>query len=191
VSDRTISADEIGRTLLNIARSTLEEELGGSASSWQEASWLRQPGACFVTLRRGRELRGCIGSIQADRPLVEDLQANARGAAFRDPRFPPVESAELLDLTIEVSLLSPLERLEFDSEADLLKQLRPGHDGVLLEHGYHRGTFLPAVWRELREPQVFLRRLKIKAGLAEDFWSPEIAVRRYTTQSWSEADLER
>lgn len=129
--------------------------------------------------------------MQANRPLLEDLQSNTRGAAFRDPRFPPVEVAELAGLTIEVSLLSPLERVEFDSEADLLKQLRPGHDGLLLEHGFHRGTFLPAVWRELPEPGMFLRRLKVKAGLAADFWSPEIVVRRYSTRSWSEADLER
>ena len=128
--------------------------------------------------------------MQASRPLLEDLQTNARGAAFRDPRFPPVEAEELPELTIEVSLLSPLERMEFESEADLLKQLRPGLDGILLEHGFHRGTFLPAVWRELRDPEVFLRRLKVKAGLAEDFWSPEIVIRRYSTQSWSEADLE-
>lgn len=191
MSDQTRSADEIGRTLLTIARATLAQELGGTVTAWPGASWLREPGACFVTLRRGTELRGCIGSLQASRPLLDDLQANARGAAFRDPRFPPVEAAELPELTIEVSLLSPLERVEFESEAELLRQLRPGVDGILLEHGFHRGTFLPAVWRELREPDVFLRRLKAKAGLAEDFWSPEISIRRYTTQSWSEADLDR
>ena len=139
-----------------------------------------------MTLRKGPELRGCIGTILPHRPLIEDLCGNTLAAATHDPRFPALAREEL-DLTvIQVSLLSPLESMQFDSQADLLRQLRPGIDGLVLEHGRHRGTFLPAVWNELPNPATFLDQLKRKAGLAADFWSPEIQIRRYSTDSWSE-----
>lgn len=178
-----------GRLLLTIARATLAEELNQPAESWSEAVWLGEQGACFVTLHRTGELRGCVGSMLAFRSLLEDVRANARAAGFRDPRFPPLEAWELADLGIEVSLLSALEPMQFESEEDLLAQLRPGVDGLLLECGSHRGTFLPAVWQSLQKPEVFFNKLKGKAGLAEGFWAPEISVKRYTTQSWSETDL--
>ncbi len=184
-----LSAADIGRTLLGVARAALEHELGGAPTPRRQAAWLQSEGACFVTLRCHGRLRGCIGTLRAHRSLLEDVETNALAAAFRDPRFSPLQADELNDLVIEISLLSPLERLRCADEADLLRQLRPGVDGLLLECGHHRGTFLPAVWRELREPRRFLRHLKLKAGLAEDFWGPELIVRRYTTQSWSEADL--
>lgn len=189
MSSEAISLAEKGRTLLRIARATLAADLGDSADAWQAAEWLSEPGACFVTLHRAGHLRGCIGSMLAYRSLAEDIQANARAAAFRDPRFPPLEVWELADLSIEVSLLSPLEPMDFDSEDALLGQLRPGVDGLLLEVGKHRGTFLPAVWQALPEPADFLAKLKVKAGLAPDFWSPEIVVNRYVTHSWDESDL--
>jgi AmmeMemoRadiSam system protein A len=183
-----ISLEEKGRILLSIVRDTLIHDLEASpAESWPEADWLREPGACFVTLHRDGQLRGCIGSMIAHRPLLEDVQANARAAAFRDPRFPPVEIWELEGLCIEVSLLSSLERIEFDSEEDLVAQLRPGVDGLLLEFAGHRGTFLPAVWQNLKEPRAFLGKLKAKAGLSESFWSPEISIQRYVTHSWSDS----
>lgn len=141
-----------------------------------------------MTLHRQGELRGCIGTLLAHRPLVEDVQTNARAAAFEDPRFPPLRSPELQGLNIEVSLLSSLEPMQFEDEEDLLRQLRPGVDGLLMEHHFHRGTFLPAVWRTLPESRLFLAKLKVKAGLPEDFWSAELKVRRYTTQSWGETD---
>lgn len=179
---------EKGRLLLAIARATLTEELGTPGEPWSEASWLNEQGACFVTLHRAGELRGCIGSMLAYRPLLEDIRSNARAAAFSDPRFPPLETWELADLTISVSLLSTLEPLQFRTEEELLAQLRPGVDGLLLEYGGHRGTFLPAVWESLGEPEIFLNKLKAKAGLREDFWSPEIGVERYTTNTWVEED---
>lgn len=178
---------EIGQVLLSLARQTLVAELTGGTLSIPAAPWLQRSGACFVTLHRDGELRGCIGTIEAQRPLVEDVQANARAAAFADPRFPPLEASELEGLTIEVSLLSELEPLAFESEADLVGKVRPGVDGLLLEHGFHRGTFLPAVWRSLPSAALFVRKLKSKAGLPETFWSSEIVVRRYTTHSWSES----
>lgn len=178
--------DDKGRLLLDIARSTLSEEVGLPAKAWREEPWLQEWGACFVTLRLQEELRGCIGSLEAYRPLLTDVRENAMAAAFRDPRFPPLTADELPRTTIEISLLSPLEEMTFESEADLLSQLRPGVDGLLLEHGPQRGTFLPAVWRGLAEPEAFLRQLKRKAGLEEDFWSAELSVRRYTTRTWSD-----
>lgn len=189
MSPTNSSQVEKGRLLLTIARATLSEELNRPAETWTEATWLDEPGACFVTLHRGGELRGCIGSMLAYRPLLEDLQANACAAAFSDPRFPPLKAWELADLNVEVSLLSALEPLQFESEEDLLGQLRPGVDGLLLEWGSHRGTFLPAVWQALRERQVFLNKLKGKAGLDEGFWAPEISVKRYTTDCWGETDF--
>ena len=187
MSDSEITEAEIGRILLEIARDTLMAELGGEAAPLPTAAWLQEAGACFVTLHHQGNLRGCIGTLLAHRPLVEDVQGNSRAAAFSDPRFPPLQVRELADLAIEVSLLSDLEPLEFASEQDLIRQLRPQVDGLLLEHGIHRGTFLPAVWRSLPESRLFFNKLKIKAGLPEDFWSPQLKLRRYTTRSWSDA----
>lgn len=182
------SETEKGRLLLAIARGTLAGELSQPGEPWLRESWLDEQGACFVTLHKAGELRGCVGSMLAYRPLLEDIRSNAIAAAFSDPRFPQLEAWELADLTISVSLLSALEPLQFGSEEELLAQLRPGVDGLLLEYGRHRGTFLPAVWESLREPEIFLNKLKAKAGLREDFWSPDIDVKRYTTSTWAEND---
>ena len=191
MSRTAFSDPEIGGTLLDIVWNTLSADLAGTRSELPTADWLRQHGACFVTLHRGGELRGCIGTLIAHRPLIEDIQANSRAAAFRDPRFPALQQSELDGLTLEVSLLSDLEPVEFETEADLIRQLRPGVDGLLLEHGFHRGTFLPTVWRTLPDPGMFLGKLKAKAGLPEDFWSEDLKVMRYTTRSWSRAEIRR
>lgn len=183
----SLNARERGVVLLEIARATLSEWFDEATEPPTEESWLNEIGACFVTLRRGGDLRGCIGTILPHRPLIEDLRSNTLAAATRDPRFPPLDKDELAEITIQVSLLSPLEPVRFDDEADLLRQLRPGIDGLVLEHGPNRGTFLPAVWKELPSPESFLGQLKRKAGLAPSFWSPEIRIRRYTTESWSES----
>ncbi len=143
---------------------------------------LQALGASFVTLKSGGELRGCIGSILAARPLALDVTANAYAAAFRDPRFLPLVLAEFDELTIHISLLSPLEPLRFTSEEDLLAQLRPGVDGIMIEEGMHRGTFLPAVWESLSDPGDFLRYLKLKAGLPPGYWSLTLKGYRYTVE---------
>ena len=181
----------MGRFLVKIAWSTLESDLLGKSTDLPQGQWLQEQRACFVTLHRSGELRGCVGSMLAYRPLFEDIQDNTRAAAFRDPRFPAVSASEIESLSLEVSLLSPLESVIFHSESDLISQLRPGVDGLLLEHGYHRGTFLPAVWASLSEPALFWSRLKTKAGIPKDFWSPEFKVQRYTTRTWSDADWHR
>lgn len=144
---------------------------------------LRAPGASFVTLERGGELRGCMGSLEAVRPLVVDVAHNAYAAAFRDPRFAPLRREELADLDVHLSLLSVPEPLAFDSEPELLAQLRPGVDGLILEDAGRRGTFLPAVWEKLGAPSEFLAALKEKAGLDREHWSPRLRAWRYTAES--------
>ncbi|HEC13492.1 MAG TPA: AmmeMemoRadiSam system protein A [Acidiferrobacteraceae bacterium] len=145
---------------------------------------LRVQGACFVTLHKQDQLRGCIGSLQTKRALVEDVAQNAYAAAFQDPRFSPMQENELEDLSVHISVLSQPESLNFSTEDELLKKIRPGVDGLILINGGHRGTFLPSVWDALPQPKAFLRQLKLKAGLAEDYWSDSIKIERYTTESW-------
>ncbi len=143
---------------------------------------LRQPRATFVTLEEDGQLRGCIGSLEARRPLAEDVVNNAFAAAFGDPRFPPVREDEIDRLKIHIAILSPLEAIRADSEAELLEKIRPGVDGLVIEEGALRGTFLPAVWRSIPDKKEFLRHLKVKAGLPPDYWSDTIKIYRYTTQ---------
>jgi len=145
---------------------------------------LTAPGASFVTLHRRGALRGCIGSLEAHRPLAEDVAGNARAAAFQDPRFPPVVREELSELDLEISVLSALVPLPAASEAELLAALRPRVDGLVLVEGRRRATFLPAVWRELPEPRQFLAHLKHKAGLPADHWSPSLQFFRYTVEEF-------
>jgi len=135
--------------------------------------------ATFVTLQKQHQLRGCIGMLQAVRPLAEDIAENAFSAAFKDPRFPPLQADELDGLEIHLSILTPAEPIVFTSEQDLLDKLQPDIDGLILEEGYRRGTFLPAVWESLPEPRQFLRHLKQKAGLPANYWSDTVRVSRY------------
>jgi len=147
------------------------------------ATSLRPLRATFVTLEIEHQLRGCIGMLEAIRPLVVDVAENAWAAAFRDPRFAPVADREFEQLDIHISILSPSEPMQFKSQADLLRQIRPGVDGLILEDGRHRGTFLPSVWESLPDAQSFLAHLKNKAGLPVDYWSDTLRVLRYTTES--------
>jgi len=146
---------------------------------------LRQPGASFVTLKSRGELRGCIGSLSPRRPLASDVAENAYAAAFSDTRFPPLREQELDGLELHISILGAAEAMQFASEAQLLEQLRPGTDGLILEEGLRRGTFLPSVWEQLPRPELFLRHLKQKAGLPPDYWSDTLQVSRYTTESFA------
>jgi len=179
-------APEHRRTLLELAGSAIEKGLGGErltvcATDYPEP--LRAPRATFVTLHVGGELRGCIGTLEVRRTLVEDVAHNARAAAFEDPRFPPLAHAEFERLDIHISVLSAPEPVAFASEEDLLRQLRPRVDGLILQAGLRRGTFLPSVWEQLPEPREFLRHLKRKAGLPADYWAADIRVSRYVTAS--------
>ena len=143
---------------------------------------LRQKSACFVTLEKNGALRGCIGSLEAFRPLVEDIANNAFAAAFHDPRFDAVTVDELNEISIHISVLSCPEAMQFDSEVDLQHQIRPGIDGLILTDGNHRGTFLPSVWGQLPTPDLFLMHLKNKAGLPGNYWSTTLRIERYTTE---------
>ena len=178
---------EQGKTLVYLARAAIAGELGFAAHELPRGDWLEQPGATFVTLTLHGRLRGCIGSLEAYRPLIDDVRDNAV-AAFRDPRFDPLSKTEFAEVLVDVSLLSKPEAMRFNSEQDALEQLHPGRDGVILECGGHRATFLPQVWAQLQQPQVFLRHLKNKAGLAEEFWSDDIKLSRYTVQKWREGE---
>jgi AmmeMemoRadiSam system protein A len=179
-----------GHVLIPLARAAIARELGLDEPAIEEHPWTRRPGACFVTLMREGSLRGCIGTLRAHRPLAEDVRSNATGAAFRDPRFPPLKADEFPAVSIEVSLLTPLEPLRFADEPDALRQLRPGVDGVVFEYGRHTSTFLPQVWEGLREPADFLAHLKYKAGLPPDFWDREVRLSRYTVLKWRESELQ-
>ena len=148
---------------------------------------LLQQRACFVTLNKSGQLRGCIGSLQAHRPLAQDVSANAHAAAFRDPRFEPVQLAEVPELEFHISILTAPEPMRFASEQDLLAQIRPGIDGLILQDGRHRGTFLPSVWEQLPDVASFWAHLKRKAGLPVDHWSETVQVQRYRTESISQA----
>jgi AmmeMemoRadiSam system protein A len=145
---------------------------------------LRALRCAFVTLQRGGSLRGCIGALIAEKPLVEDVAAHAFAAAFEDPRFPPLMERELDDLTIEISVLHPPIPFPVASEAELLRQLRPHRDGLILKEGWRRATFLPSVWESLPEPREFLAHLKMKAGLSPDYWSDTLRFERYATTSF-------
>ncbi|MEM7353899.1 MAG: AmmeMemoRadiSam system protein A [Acidobacteriota bacterium] len=184
--------DHRGSILIAIAREQLtnrllDTPLSDLQATWGGEGWLFEPGAVFITLRHHGTLRGCVGSLEAVRPLIEDVRYNAIAAATRDTRFPPLDQQELGDVRIEVSLLSPPEPLQFDNEADALAQLRPGDDGVVLQHGARRSTFLPQVWDTLPERQDFVAQLKKKAGLAPDFWDEDIRLERYGVEKWCEA----
>lgn len=178
----------LGATLLALARAAIEERLGLPARTVDTtAPQLNAPGASFVTLTRAGQLRGCIGSLEAHRRLIDDVRENARTAAFRDPRFAPVTAAEWPQLQVEVSLLTPARPLSFTDEADALRQLRPGIDGVILGAGSRRATFLPQVWEQLPSTAEFIAHLKQKAGLPADWWGPEARLAVYTVDKWKEA----
>lgn len=178
-----------GRVLVDIARGAIAEAFGGACLPVPQEKWLEEQGATFVTLTQAGELRGCIGSLQAHRSLAADVHQNALAAAFRDPRFEPLGRHELDMTECEISLLSMAEVMEFSDEHDALAQLRPGMDGIILEYGHHRSTFLPQVWEQLSHPRLFMAHLKRKAGLPDGFWAEGIRLSRYTVSKWREADF--
>jgi len=179
--------NEKGATLLKLARSEIASKLGHGVSFPAQAGWLAEPGASFVTLTRQGELRGCIGTLEAHRPLGLDVRENAVAAAFRDPRFMPLSRVEFDEIRVEVSVLSPSEILVVASEEHALATLRPNVDGVVFEYRHYRSTFLPQVWEQLPEPAEFMAHLKRKAGLPMDFWAEEVRLSRYTVSKWKES----
>lgn len=177
-----------GKVLLPIARASISAALGHTVEIAEDAAWLQELGACFVTLTRQGQLRGCIGTLEARRSLLVDVKANAVSAALRDPRFSPLTVTELAHTDIEVSLLSPMQPMRFDSEAHALAQLQPGVDGVVLEFDRYRSTFLPQVWEQLPTASEFIAHLKHKAGLPPGFWAEGMRLQRYTVSKWIEKE---
>ena len=183
-----LESSEDREALLGIARASIRHGLEHGSPLRVDpdrfSPRLREPGACFVTLRRSGRLRGCVGSLDATRSLVEDVAHNAFASAFRDSRFEPLtEEEERAGLDVHLSVLTPPEPLPCRSEAELLSKLQPGIAGLILQDGPHRATFLPSVWESLTEPKKFLTELKRKAGLSENHWSDGIRFQRYRAES--------
>lgn len=176
------------RRLLELAQQSTARGLGRvRPAPLPDGPWsvaLCEPRATFTTLTLGGALRGCRGAIEPHRPLVEDVWHNAWASAYDDPRFPPVSADEVPRLAISISVLSPLEVIAADSEAQLIEALEPGVDGLVLARGAARATFLPAVWQTLPDPRDFVAQLKYKAGWSASFWSPDLRAYRYRTETF-------
>lgn len=180
-----------GTELLRLARGSIEyglvhrEPLPIQCDDLPRA--LTEPRATFTTLRLKGQLRGCCGTLEAVRPLAKDVTRSAFQAAFRDPRFDPVCDDEFRSISLEVSVLSPLESMPVNDEADLLNRLTPGTDGLVILADGRRATMLPQVWKMLPDPQQFLAALKAKCGLEADYWSERLEFQRYRTTSYAES----
>ena len=178
----------LGSALLGYARMCILHEFGGVDAIVPRMPRFEAPGATFVTITRpDGTVRGCTGSVEARRPLWQDVRANAVAAAFLDPRSEPLRKRELHADEIEVALLSPLERMTFDSEEDAIAKLRPGIDGLVLSWGPIRSVVLPQAWERIPDPRDFLAYLKMRARLAPTFWAHDIELRRFTVERWREA----
>ena len=140
--------------------------------------------ATFITLKMHGQLRGCIGILEPLRPLVEDVAYNAFAAAYEDRRFNPVEREEIDLLSIHISILNTPEAIHFDSEQDMIAQLKPGEDGIILIAGSRKATFLPSVWESMKNKTEFIEYLKQKAGLDKHYWAPDIKILRYSVDEF-------
>ncbi|MGI9571647.1 MAG: AmmeMemoRadiSam system protein A [Desulfobulbia bacterium] len=184
---------EKGRRLLQLVRETIGHHLGmvdGIDLEDIQDPLLLKPCGTFVTLKYHNNLRGCIGNLEPSESMVESLRKNALNAAFHDHRFSPLTPAEYDTVVLEISILSQPELLEYVDAADLLNRLRPGIDGVILQAGGSRATFLPQVWSQLPEPELFLTHLSQKAGLDGQAWRthhPDIFC--YQVQSFTEKTI--
>lgn len=178
--------DGRGAVLLGLARRALEAAFDAPTGPRPDAPWLDERRAVFVTLTKRGELRGCVGQLEARYPLWQAVERAARAAAFEDDRFPPLREDELEHLAVEVSVLTPLERLDVHDEAGLLAALRPGVDGLLLRAGHKQGVFIPEMWSQLPTPEAFLAALRRKARLPAEGWPPGLEVFRFTAQAYEE-----
>lgn len=176
--------------LLNLARSGIATELMVEYETPRPielSDSLRAPCGCFVTLHKVGILRGCIGTIEARRSLVDGVKENALNAAFKDPRFPPLEATELPDVNIEISVLSVPKLMPYDGGDDLLEKLNPGVHGVIISKNWHSATFLPQVWQQLPQKRAFLEHLCLKAGLERNCWNKSgLSVKVYSAEHFSE-----
>jgi AmmeMemoRadiSam system protein A len=175
--------EKLGPLLVDLAKRSIRKGLKDGQQPdidfSQMPKELSEPGAVFVTLKRKGELRGCIGSPLAWRPLGQDVVENAYKAAFEDPRFAPLDEREWPEIELSISILTPPQRMSFKDEADLLNQLRPHVDGLIIEDSRRRALFLPSVWEALPDPKSFLAHLKVKAGLPANHWSKDFKAQRF------------
>jgi len=179
------------QTLLRLARSAIERAVRGEDPPVLDqdtiTSHLREPGASFVTLTINGQLRGCIGALEPSQPLVEDVRQHALAAALDDPRFTPVKPQELSQIEIELSRLSIPRNLSYRDASDLLSQLHPGVDGVILREGSRRATFLPQVWEKIPDKPAFLDNLCMKMGVPPDSWRQrKLEVQTYQVEEFHE-----
>ncbi len=177
--------------LLKIAREALDKSVRGEALPQVDLPALppalQKEGASFVTLTVGGQLRGCIGALEAYQPLALDVQEHAMAAALQDYRFPNVRPDELASIDIEVSVLTPRSPLDYTGPDDLIAKLRPGVDGVVLQDGFRKATFLPQVWDQLPHPEQFLSQLSLKMGSPADVWRKKpLKVFTYQVQEFHE-----
>lgn len=184
-ADRLLQ-DAEAALLLDLAEGAIVDGLSGRPLAGPDPAALppalQEPRGVFVTLRVAGQLNGCIGSIHGTDPLGQAVARCARSAAFSDPRLPPLGHADLQSLTIEVSLLSPLAPVTAGSRQELLDQLRPGTDGLLITAGQRQGVFLPAVWDQLPDPEAFLSHLQLKAGIPLGNWPSVMEAWRFTAE---------
>jgi len=186
---------EKGQLLVKLARHTIsqhlskqipQEEIDSLNDALSDPCFNLSCGT-FVTLTIDGKLRGCIGNLTSNESLVSGIRQNAINAAFHDPRFSSLSLSELERVSIEVSILSEPLPLYYRQAADLLKEIRPNIDGVILRKGIASATFLPQVWEQLPQPQDFLTQLCLKAGLAADAWQQsKLEVSTYQVQHFEE-----
>jgi len=183
-----IKKEDKGNILIALARQAIATQLDMALPNINvdHDIWLHKPAATFVTLTHHDTLRGCIGTLEAYRPLIDDVQANAIAAAFHDSRFEPLSQDEYSSMKIELSLLSTMQAVEAKNEQIAIAKIRPATDGVVLQYRTYKATFLPQVWDQLSEPKQFLAHLKQKAGLASDFWDAEIRLFTYQVDKFHE-----
>src|SRR6267378_2730065 len=182
-----VQHEDAGSTLMSIASGSISNGLGlGPKPEVDGAAWLDQAGATFVTLLCAGKLRGCVGSLEAARPIGADVADNALGAAFRDPRFPALTRDEWPLCSVEVSLLSVPKPIQFADEDQLLALIRAGEDGLILEGAGRHATFLPQVWESIAEPRQFLDELMRKAGVPAGTRLARCKVSRYRVIKWKE-----
>jgi len=191
MSDTEKLTEEQGKYLLGEARKTIQKALFDEKEQEIEDTGLpavfKQRRGTFVTLTIEGNLRGCIGHIIPQESLIEGIRVNAINAAFKDPRFRPLDKEEWKRVRIEISILTDPKPLSYSNADDLLKKLRPGIDGVILKKGYRQSTFLPQVWEQLPHKEEFLSHLCLKAGLDGDEWKKgRLEVSTYQVQAFEE-----
>lgn len=169
------------KQVIELCRKTISAGLHSSSYVPQNYPCVfEESGACFVTLTIAGQLRGCIGSVIAHRSLIMDLIKNAHSAAFADPRFNPLTSEELYEIDIEVSLLSSPEKMQFKTEDELMEQIVPRRDGIIIRDGNYQAVFLPCVWEQLPDKTEFMQALKQKAGLKKSYFSETFTAFRFS-----------